>query len=221
MSRPLPKAPRAPKAPLQMRPEDITRWPSPLWRIHAIAGPHPAAWNDLRAFGPVSACRWDPHPEPRRLHVAAGSAGSGPVPAVAYAAADPDTAFVEVSQSGIISLAPDRALTAWVPREPLQLLDLAGSDFLMRNGATDALLSAPRSTCRAWSRAIWAELGGLIDGLLTRSTWTGDPVIVLFPGAAGTFPEAPAFSRGLDHPDVATLGRRAASRFGWRLHLQA
>lgn len=219
MSPSLPKAPRSPKAPLRLGPKDVVAWRAPLWRIHAIVGPHSVAWNELRAFGPVSTCRWDPHPEPRRLHTADGSPFRGLTPAVAYAAADPDTAFVEVSQSGIITLSPDRALTAWEPTSPLELLDLTGSDFLMRNGATDALLSAPRSTCRAWARAIWEQLGNSISGLLTRSTWTGDPVIVLFPMAAGQFPAAPAFTRTLDHPDVATLARRAGGRFGWSVHL--
>lgn len=219
MSRTLPKAPRAPKAPLRIGPGDVVAWPKPLWRIHAVAGAHPAAWNELRRFGPVSACRWDPHPEPRQLHTAAGSPFRGLVPAVAYAAADPDTAFVEVSQNGIIALSPDRALTAWEPISPLELLDLAGSDFLMRNGATDALLSAPHSTCRAWANAIWEQVGNQISGLLTRSTWTGDPVIVLFPMAEHSFPAAPAFTRPLDHPDVATLAYRAGRRFGWPVHL--
>lgn len=215
MSRSLPKAPRAPRAPLLTGPGDVVEWSAPLWRIHAIAGSHPAAWNELRAFGPISTCRWDPHPQPRQPHTAVGSPFQGLTPAVAYAAADPDTAFVEVSQNGLITLSPDRALTAWEPSRPLELLDLAGSDFLMRNGATDALLSAPRSTCRAWAHAIWEQLGGSISGLLTRSTWTGDPVIVLFPMAANHFPAAPTFTRSLDHPDVATLARRAGRRFGW------
>lgn len=219
MSRSLPKAPRTPKATLRLGPNDIVVWTAPLWRIHAIAGAHPAAWNELRAFGPVSTCRWDPHPEPRQLHTSAGSPIQGKAPAVAYTAADPDTAFVEVSQNGIITLSSDRALTAWEPFGDLELLDLAGSDFLMRNGATDALLSAPRSTCRAWARAIWEQFDTTIDGLLTRSTWTGDPVIVLFTRAASHFPAAPAFTRGLDHPDVATLARRAGRRFGWPVHL--
>lgn len=219
MTRPLPKAPRAPKVPLQLGPDDIIAWSKPLWRIHAVSGPHPAAWNELRAFGPVSSCRWDPHPEPRQLHTATGSPIRGLAPAVAYTAADPDTAFVEVSHSGVITLSSDRALTAWEPRIPLELLDLVGSDFLMRHGATDSLLSAPRSTCRAWARAIWEQLGGSISGVLTRSTWTGGLVIVLFPMSAGHFPAAPAFSRSLDHPDVATLALRAGRRFGWPVHL--
>lgn len=219
MSPSRPKAPRTPKAPLRLGADDVVAWSAPLWRIHAIAGPHPAAWNELRSFGPVSTCRWDPHPEPRQLHTSAGSPFPGVAPAVAYTAAGPDTAFVEVSHTGIITLSADRALTAWEPRRPLELLDLAGSDFLMRNGATDTLLSAPRSTCRGWARAIWEQLGGSISGLLTRSTWTGDPVIVLFPLAVRHFPAAPVFTRSLDHPDVATLARRAGRRFGWPVHL--
>lgn len=94
-----------------------------------------------------------------------------------------------------------------------------GSDFLMPNGATDVLLSALRSMCQAWARAIWKQPAGSISGLLTRSTGTGDLVIVLLSAAASHFPAAPAFTRGLDHPDVATLARRAGCRFGWPVHL--
>lgn len=220
MSRSLPKASRTPKTPLRLGPDDVVAWSAPLWRIHAVAGAHPAAWNELRAFGPVSTCRWDPHPELRQLHTALGAPFPGLVSAVAYTAADPDTAFVEVSQNDIITLSPDRALTAWEPSRPLELLDLAGSDFLMRIGATDTLLSASRSTCRAWARSIWEQRGGSISGLLTRSTWTGDPVVVLFPMAANHFPVAPAFTRSLDHPDVTTLARRAGRRFGWSVYSQ-
>lgn len=215
MSRPRPKAPRTPVGPIRLVEGDIVAWSAPLWRIHAIAGPHPSAWNELRTFGPVSACRWDPHPEPRGMHTESGSPVQGQAPAVAYAAADPDTAFVEVSPSGVIALSSDRALTGWEPRRPLDLLDLVGGDVLMRHGASDALLSAPRSTCRAWARAVWAEHGSGLDGLHVRSTWTGDPVVVLFPRSLDAFPEAPGFSRTLVHPDVATLARRAGRRFGW------
>lgn len=115
MSRSLPKAPRIPKAPLRLGLHDVVAWSAPLWRVHAVAGAHPAVWNELRAFGPVSTCRWGPHPEPRQRHTAAGSPFRGLTPAVAYTAADPDTAFVEVSQNGIITLSRDRARTACEP----------------------------------------------------------------------------------------------------------
>lgn len=194
----------------------MVAWQEPLWRIHRIAGPHPSAWNELRAYGPISAFRWEPHPPPTGLHTAAGSPFVDLTPAVSYTAGDPSTAFAEVFQgSRIISLTSDRALTAWVPTARLELLDLIDSDFAIRNGAADALSAAPRSTCRAWARAIWAEFGNQVSGLKVRSTMTGDSIVVLFPKAAHTFPVAPAFTRSLDHPDVAALARRAGTRFGW------
>src|SRR5699024_8997670 len=125
-------------------------------------------------------------------------------------------AFAEVFQaSKMIILSPDRVLSGWTPTKGLELLDLVNSDFAIRNNAAHMLASAPRSTCRSWARAIWEQLGNSISGLLVPSTMTGGSVIVLFSRSAGSFPNAPTFSRPLDHEDVAGLALRAGSRFDW------
>lgn len=210
------KAPRKPPQQLRLGAGDVAVWSGPLWRIHRVAGRHASAWNEPRAFGPISTSRWDPHPLPRQQHTVSSSPFQGATPGVAYAASNPDTAFAEVFQErGIITLSPHLALTGWEPARGLELLDLAHGDFAIRNGASYALTSAPRSTCRAWARAIWEQHGNSIAGLLTPSTMTGDPVIVLFPMARSMFPAAPGFSRTLNHVDVARLALHAGRRFGW------
>jgi hypothetical protein len=35
-----------------------------LWRIHATTGEHVVPWNQVRHFGPLSGCRFDPHEPP-------------------------------------------------------------------------------------------------------------------------------------------------------------
>ena len=37
-----------------------------LWRVHRSAGGHVVGWNELRHYGPVAACRFDPHEPPPR-----------------------------------------------------------------------------------------------------------------------------------------------------------
>lgn len=115
----------------------------------------------------------------------------------------------------MITLLPNRVLSGWTPDKGLDLLDLVNSDFAILNNAAHMLASAPRSTCRCWSRAIWEQLGDSVSGLLVPSTMTGGAVMVLFPMSAGSFPNAPAFSRPLDHDDVATLALTAGRRFNW------
>lgn len=120
-------------------------------------------------------------------------------------------------QSRRIDLTDDRALSGWTLQEPLRLLDLASSDWALRNSAAHMLTAAPRSTCRAWARAIHNQLGNRIDGILTPSTITGDPVVVVFDSGGRCFPTAPDFSRSLEHVDVHRAALRAGDRFGWRV----
>lgn len=207
---PAPKVPRTPPEQLVTRADDITEWNGALWRIHRTGGAHPSAWNALRTFGPLRSMRWDPHPDPVGQHPEG--------PGVSYCAATPDTAFAEVFQQvRRIDLSGDRALSGWPLTSPLRLLDLAGSDWALRNGAAHVLTSAPRSTCRTWARAIHEQLEGRIDGILAPSTLTGQPVVVAFDSGSDHFPSAPAFSRLLDHVDVQAMAIRAADHFGWRI----
>ncbi|MGO1199889.1 MAG: RES family NAD+ phosphorylase [Dermabacteraceae bacterium] len=207
---PEPKVPRRPPERLVTRAENITQWSGALWRIHRTGGAHPSAWNAPRTFGPLRSMRWDPHPEPVGPHPTG--------PGVSYCAATSDTAFAEVFQQvRRIDLSGDRALSGWSLTSTLRLLDLVGSDWALRNGAAHMLTAAPRSTCRAWTRAIHDQLAGRIDGILAPSTLTGDPVVVVFDSGISRFPAAPHFSRLLDHVDVQALAIRAADRFDWPL----
>lgn len=207
MSRPYPKNPRTPPRPLTLQSSDLRSYDDALWRIHTTAGAHPTAWDGLRRYGPLRAFRWEPHPPPRRLHT---------TPGVSYTATDPTTCFGEVFQPDrAVTLTADRALTGWLPSRPLELLDLTASGWLLRHGASASLPQARRDTCRSWAHEIWEQLGSRIDGLWVASTMTGTPMVVLFPGATSAFPVAPAFSRPLDHSDVATLAVRAAQYLTW------
>lgn len=189
--------------PLTLGAQDVVPVSAPLWRIHTVRGAHPAVWDQFRQVGPVMTMRWDPHP------------GSG----VLYTAGDPDTVFAEVFQSlRTVVLTSDRLLTAWTPDRPLELLDLMpGSDWTVRHGASASLPQAPRNTCRTWSHEIHRQLGDRIDGLRVPSTMTGSAMVVLFDRAAAALPEAPDFSRPLNHPAVQVLASRAAARFQWNI----
>lgn len=197
-----------PPTSLSREPDDVGDHPGILWRVHRTVGEHVLAWNELRRFGPLPSMRWEPHP--------------GPTPApsdegVLYASGDVATALAEVFQTTrlIDTRMSAPRLTAWQPTRPLRLLDLSGT-WLIRNGASTALLSAPRSICRRWARAIrttWPEL----DGLAVPSTMTAAQNVVLWGPAADVMPELPAFSRDLAHPLVWTLAQQAADEIGYRI----
>lgn len=205
---PRPKAPRLPPQRLVAEPDDVITHTGVLWRAHRTTGEHVPAWNALRTFGPLPSMRWDPHP------------GSQPGPhaeGVVYAATEVATALAEVFQTTrvIDTRAGAPRLTAWKPVRPLRLLDLSGT-WLIRNGASAALLSAPRSTCRRWACAIHAAWPRL-DGLAAPSTMTGGTTVVLWGAAADSIPAAPAFSRPLAHPLVWSTAQAAAGKIGYRI----
>jgi hypothetical protein len=208
-----PKNPRKPRAPLTIEPEHVMTYEGPLWRIHTTSGMHPSAWNEMRKIGPISRFRWDPHPPPTRMHLDA---------AVSYTAPGYTTAFAEVFQDDkAIVLSPGQALSGWETARELTLLDLVESDWAIHQGASASLPQATKDICRNWSNAIWKELSessGLpVDGLYVPSTKLGDPMVVLFPRASNAFPPAPAFSRALNHADVATMAANAANRLRWHI----
>lgn len=207
----LSKNPRRPAGPLELLPEDVSAHDGQLWRIHSTGGLHPIRFGEARTFGPLTHCRWEPHPEPLGEH-----AGFG----VLYTASDADTAFAEVFQTTrVISCEADRTLSGWLPTRPLDLLDLTRPDWLLRHGASASLTAQPRSVTRAWTRAIHRQLGSRLDGLLVPSTMTGAPMAVLFthPGREAWLPSAPAFARSLDTPEVTALAVNVAARWGWDL----
>lgn len=206
--RPLPKAPRTPPQSLTREPHDVVTTAATLWRIHRTKGEHVLAWNTLRTYGPLPSMRWDPHPSTKPAVHAEG---------VLYAAFDIATSLAEVYQITrlIDTRAGAPALTGWQPQRPLRLLDLSGT-WLLRNGASTALLAAPRSTCRRWARAIYTSWPD-IDGLYAPSTLTGRPNTVLWNAAADSLPAMPAFSRPLTHPLVWSIAQAAAAEIGYHL----
>ncbi|WP_026819388.1 RES family NAD+ phosphorylase [Arthrobacter castelli] len=209
MSSGKPKNPRSPSLPLSLDPAEVVRYTGPLWRIHTTAGAHPAAWNDLRRYGPLPAFRWDPHPVPTQLH---------PLVGVSYTAQDYATVFAEVFQRDrLITLTSDKTLSGWTPSRPLELLDILNSDWAVRNHASASLPQSPKKTCRAWANAIREQFGTSIDGLLVPSTMTGGAVVVLYSRAGTAFPVAPQFSRSLDHSDVMTMAANTARKLKWQI----
>lgn len=206
-----PKNPLTPKVPLKAEPKHLITYDQALWRIHTTVGTHPSAWDELRAYGPISRFRWDPHPSPTQLH---------PEAAVSYTATGYITAFAEVFQDDqAITLSASRALSGWYPHRPLTLLDLVNSDWSVHHGASASLPQATKNICRNWSSSIWEQLGrgsgALLDGLYVPSTKIGDPMVVLFPRARDAFPAAPNFSRALNHAAVAAMATSAATRLRW------
>ncbi|MEZ5098103.1 MAG: RES domain-containing protein [Nocardioides sp.] len=167
-------------------------------------GSLPAALGRAAHLG-AAGLRWEPQPPPPADHP-----GNG----VLYAATDTTTAFAEVFQARrALTLSPARLLSGWQPTRPLRLLDLTGG-WAIRQGASASLHAAPRSTCRAWARAIRAELPDL-DGLYPPSTWTLRPMVVLFAPAGSAFPAGPSFSREIDDPLLSRYVVTAADELGW------
>lgn len=206
--RPKPKAPQAPPRSLVAEPADVVDYSGVLWRAHRATGAHVLPWNALRSYGPLPSMRWDPH--------SGTQPGSHPE-CVLYAAADVATAVAETFQTTRVIDTRTGAprLTAWQPVRPLRLLDLSGT-WLTRNGASMALVAAPRSTCRRWSGAIHAALPHL-DGLAVPSTMTGGLNLVLWVAATDSLPESPSFSRALTHPMVWSIAQAAAAEIGYRV----
>lgn len=181
----------------------------PLLRIYFRGGAHPAAWDAMRSWGPVSTCRFDPHPPPP---------GDHPSERVAYAARDLPTALAEVFQgTWVIDRRRDLPhLAGWTPTRPLRVLDLSG-DWALRARATGQINAGARETCRSWARAIRARWPDL-DGLRHRSTLTQDATCVtLWAPAQDAFPAAPTLDRALDDPAVLPWLLGAVDRIGYEV----
>lgn len=209
---PTPKVPRTPRRPLDWEDDDFVTREVVLWRIHRTSGPYPAAWDDFRSFGPLPSMRWDPHPEPLTEHDQYG---------VLYTAYDLKTAAAEVFQQGrrIDTLTASPYATSWSPARPLRLLDLTGL-WPLRQGASHALLSAPKPSCRNWARAIRDEsftAGIDLDGLEVRSPLTGERMAVLFATSFDTIPAAPAYASPLDGPMIFTALHKIATEISYSI----
>lgn len=205
-----PKVPCRPPPTLKFRDEDFVEWTYPLFRLHRVFGRHPSRWNEFRTFGPITNCRWDPHPEP---------AGECPERGVLYAAGDPTTALAEFFQAHrMIRLTDSVMITGWKPTRPLRLLDMS-TNWPIRNKAGRALSHAPRSTSRAWARAIIAQVPDNDDGLVSDSTLTGRPssAFALWPTSANSFPTDPEMSLPLDSPALSAVIAKAAEEINYAI----
>jgi hypothetical protein len=186
---------------------DPGRLPTHWWRIHATAGQHPAAWDDLRTWGPVAKCRFDPHEPPPR-HQAEG---------VMYLAADLASALAEVFQENrIINPTTNHAyLTGFAPTRGLRLLDLTG-DWPLHIGASHNISSGRKDLTRTWARALrrrWPDA----DGLLHLSSMNGGTLATLWNPARSSLPDRPDFSEALAHPGLRDHLAAAAKRIGYEL----
>lgn len=202
-----PKNPVRPPGPLSIDPQDISVVDgAELFRITFASSPFALAWGRLRSWGPVAKCRWDPHPQPPGDHPGEG---------VLYTAGDLMTCVAEVfADTRIIDTRCDTpVLQIWQATRAMRLLNLSGQ-WALRNGASAALDSAPRSTCRAWARAVREQAPDL-DGLAVRSTMTGRGMTVLFAPAASSIPPRPRDSVPLTDSTIYALLVSLAPRIGY------
>lgn len=183
---------------------------SDLWRIARTAGPRVTPWNRLRTVGPVTGCRFDPHPEP----LADGS-GEG----VLYLALDVPTAVAEAygAARAVDRLTGAPYVIGLRLTRAVRLLDLSGS-WPTRAGASQAISSSPRrDVTRAWARAVRRDYAWL-DGLWYPSSMHGGrPCVVLFTPAADALPELPEVAEPLAHPDLADSLAAVCADLGYRL----
>jgi len=108
-------------------------------------------------------------------------------------------------------------LQIWQATRAMRLLNLigpSGGQWALRNGASAALNSAPRSTCRAWARAVREQAPDL-DGLAVRSTMTGRGMTVLFAPATSSIPPRPRDSVPLTDSTIYALLVSLAPRIGY------
>jgi hypothetical protein len=180
-----------------------------LWRIHATAGEHVTPWNQMRHFGPLPGCRFDPH-DPPPHEQAAG---------VLYLAIDVATCVAEVYQLGRAVNRHERSpyLTGLRLTRTVRLLDLSGT-WPTRAGASQAINSSGRrDVTRGWARSIHQAFPTL-DGLWHPSSMNGlQPCVTLFETAQDALPAEAEVSLPLSHPALADALAKVADELGYLL----
>jgi hypothetical protein len=178
-----------------------------LVRVHDTVGEHVVGWNRLRHFGPLTRCRFDPHEPPPHLQ----SAG------VSYLSLDLPTALAErFQETRVVNRRwGGPQLSVFRPTRTIRLLDLTG-DWPLRAGASHAINTGRRDTCRAWARTIVAAWPDL-EGLWHTSSMSAKPLVTLFKAAADVFPDHPLLSEPLSHPGLASWLAEACLRIGYLL----
>jgi hypothetical protein len=156
-----------------------------LWRLYRRGGSHPTAWNEFRTYGPLTTGRFDHHPEPAAEHGVLG-------PGVLYVGEHGPACVAEAFQSNrtIMRQFAEPHLVAFALRRDVTLLDLCGL-WPTAAGASQAIATGPRSSSRAWARAIRAAYPDL-EGLRYRSSmYGGEPVAILNELARDALPRGP------------------------------
>ncbi len=206
------RLPRRPREPLPALGDETVLLDvgSILWRVYAMAGPHPATWSSFRSYGPVAAGRFDHHPLPT---------GECADRRILYAGLQAPGCLAEVfSRTRLIDRWIDEPyLCAFRIDAPLVLLDLRGS-WPTRAGGSQALATGPHSVSQAWSRAIH-EAYRDVAGLAYRSCMAGEPDtnVVLYERSEDALPSHPTFNTPLSHRGLDIALRVAAARFGYGL----
>ena len=207
----MPKFPEPPSAShLARLPPRLHRLPAgtELWRIYFRGGPHPAAWDTFRAFGPVATARFDHHEPPPRLQDRA----------ILYAAAQGLTCVAEVFQETrlIDRTHRDPWLVGFTLVTDVTLLELTGV-WPTAAGASMAINSGPRPRARRWSRAIYGAYPQIAGLWYASPMHANQPAIALYERARDALGRPPFFHRPLADPALLTPLRNAAAALGYGL----
>ena len=178
-------------------------------RVHAVAGPHPAAWNQFRFWGPANS-RFDHHVPPTHEQERG----------ILYAAHGP-TAFTgaiaeyfqDSSGAGVGPIDPvlhAPTMTLFTITEELPLLDL-DSGWVTRAGGNQAIKTGPRDVSRAWAQAIYEAHGDKVCGVAYGSSvWGPGRCVALWETAQFTLPPDPNLSRTMSDPALRSAIDEAA-----------
>lgn len=186
----------------------LTQFDEELWRVYASAGAHPALWNQMREFGPLSEMRFDPH----RFGAPRLQPGIG----VYYAATEAVTALAEsYSREKVIDRGTKSpVMTRWAPTRPLTLVDLT-STAITQISVAAVQMTGTVTRSRAFARALYKQHGADIDGIRSRSSVNNGINVILFSRGMSAFPSLPA----LDSPLASAYGTRlvvqSAKHLGW------
>lgn len=204
----MPKFPEPPTvAELRRLGPEIKKLPAGavVWRIHFAGGPHPTAWNELRAYGPTDG-RFDHHESPPGVQSRR----------ILYGASLGRTCIAEIFQGTRTIDRNDRApfLVAFELTHAVALIDLTGA-WITRAGASTAIHSGSRARARRWSSAIYAAFPA-IEGIAYCSSMDGNsPSYALYERGASSMPKSPIFNRALADPGLTRIVNNAARRFGF------
>lgn len=183
-----------------------------LTRIHELAGPHPVAWNEFRAWGPTRS-RFDHQPPPPREHstrrVAYFTFGETAFTAALAEYFQDDGGGIQPFD--LVYRRPHMSVVS-IALE-VRVLDLGGG-WVTRAGGNQAICAGSHRVAREWTRAIYrhhSDLGGLAWG---SSVWGAGRCLALWERALTAFPSAPDLHRALNDTAMAVPIAAAAEELG-------